>query len=171
MLKRILVTCLLSLLVACGESTTEPIDRLEALAKQAAEEAAAQTVDPHEINMIEFRRKVMGAAGLQLYVIFINDMGQPVDYFVTKGKCTSSNKRLTPGYKVVEGDGGSYVKKFDVPAAAEDGAYGSSDEYIYCFTADGRYKQWNGEYYISDRPIELSIKPLVIDVRGVISGQ
>ncbi len=140
------------------------VDRLAELAKKAAKEAAELTIDPHEINMIEYRRDLMGKAGLQLYVIFMNDMGQPVDYFVTDGKCTSSNKRLTDGTKIVSGDRGSYTGNVDVPAASEDGTHGESDEYIYCRTVDGKYKQWNGDYYVSDFPIELTIKPLVIDI-------
>jgi hypothetical protein len=106
----------------------------------------------------------MGQPGLQLYVIFLNDMGQPIDYFVTDGKCTSSGKRLTPDTAVVRGDRGSHYGYFAVPARSEDGTYGTSDEYIYCKTADGKYKQWNGDYYTSSAPIELVIKPLVIDV-------
>jgi hypothetical protein len=83
---------------------------------------------------------------------------------VTNGKCTSSGKRLTPDTDIVHGDRGSYHGNFDVPARSEDGTYGSSDEYIYCKTADGKYKQWNGDYYVSSAPIELTIKPLIIDV-------
>ncbi len=152
-------------LAACGEKAPPTaVDRLEALAQQAAQEAAAATIDPQEINMIEYRRTLMGKPGLQLYVVFINDMGQPIDYFVTNGKCTSSNKRLTDTTELVKGDKGSYYGYFDVPAASEDGTHGSSDEYIYCRTADGKYKQWNGDYYASDKPIELTIKPLVVNI-------
>ncbi|MEY4723580.1 MAG: hypothetical protein RLZZ324_1093 [Candidatus Parcubacteria bacterium] len=153
----------------CMDGRPEPtpeVDKLAAKAQQAAEESARETVTPNEIEMIEFRRNVMGRTGLQLYVTFINDMGQPVDYFVTKGKCTSSNKRLTDDTKLVEGDKGSYYGYFDVPAASEDGTNGESDEYIYCRTVDGKYKQWNGDYYASDAPIELTIKPLVLDLSG-----
>ncbi len=168
-----------ALLTLCGCSSDQPptpVDRLAELAKKAAREAAEMTVDPHEITMIEYRRDLMGQARLQLYVIFMNDMGQPVDYFVTSGKCTSSNKRLTDGTKIVSGDRGSYRGNFDVPAASEDGTHGESDEYIYCRSADGKYKQWNGDYYVSDYPIELTIKPLVInsiigDKSGIQSQQ
>jgi len=160
----LLVLALLYLPGCTEQPPPTPVDRLAALAYKAAQEAAALTIDPHEINMIEYRRDLMGKAGLQLYVIFMNDMGQPVDYFVTDGKCSSSNKRLTNATKIVWGDRGSYTGGFDVPAASEDGTHGESDEYIYCKTVDGKYKQWNGDYYVSDFPIELTIKPLVIDI-------
>ena len=149
----------------------KPVDKLAMQAQAAAEEAAAATIVPQEIEMIKFRRKVMGRAGLQLYVVFFNDMGQPIEYFVTDGKCTSSNKRLTDTQDIIKGDKGSYYGWFVVPSASEDGTYGSSDEYIFCKTVDGKYKQWNGDYYASDRPIELQIKPLVIEIGKKIQSQ
>lgn len=153
------------LLTGCIEpEPPKPVDKLAQMAEAAAQRAAAATVDPHEIKMIERRRTLMGKPGLQLYVVFLNDMGQPIEYFVTDGKCTSSGKRLTPGEQVVRGDGGSTYKYFVLPARSEDGTHGDSDEYIYCKTVDGKYKQWNGDYYVSDAPVELTIKPLVIDV-------
>jgi hypothetical protein len=168
LIKRIVVAisaCALLALVGCGKiEPPEPVDRLAAIAQQAAQEAAVQTSDPQEIKMIEWRRELMGKPGLQMYVVFINDIGQPIDYFTTKGKCSSSNKRLTDATALVKGDRGSYSGLFYVPAASEDGTYGQSDEYIYCRTVDGKYKQWNGDYYISDRPIELTIKPLVVNI-------
>ena len=153
-------------LASCDSSPTTDVDHLAQKAAQAAEEAAAATIEPHEIKMIEYRRGVMGKPGLQLYVVFLNDMGQPIDYFVTEGKCSSSNKRLTDSTAFVQGDRGSYYGYFDVPAASEDGTYGESDEYVFCRTVDGKYKQWNGDRLISDQPIELTIKPLVIDRSG-----
>lgn len=153
----------LALLSGCGErSPPTPVDRLAALAEAAAKDAAEQTTDPHEIKMIEYKRALMGKPGLQMYIVFLNDMGQPIDYFVTEGKCSSSNKRLTDPTKIVEGDRGSYIGNFDVPGPSEDGTYGESDEYIYCKTVDGKYKQWNGDYLKSDKPFELTIKPLVV---------
>jgi hypothetical protein len=149
-------------LSGCKEEVPEPIDRLKALAQKAAKDAKEQTVTPHEIEMIKFRGELMGKAGLQLYVVFFGDFGQPIDYFMTDGKCTSSNKRLVPKQMVVKGDRGSYFGYFLVPAPSADGTHGSSGDYIYCKTATGIYKEWNGEYYASDRPIELTIEPLVI---------
>lgn len=159
----ILSVVLIGMMSGCEQAPPTPVDKLAQKAAAAAQEAAALTVEPQEINMILWRRELMGKPGLQLYIVFINDMGQPIDYF-TSGKCTSSNKRLTDGTALVLGDKGSYNGYFDVPAASEDGTYGESDEYIYCKTIDGKYKQWNGDYYLSDRPIELTIKPLVVKI-------
>jgi len=153
------------LLTACVEqSKPTPVDVLAQKATAAAERSASAALTPHEINMIEWRREFMGKPGLTLYVVFFNDMGQPIDYFVS-GKCTSSNKRLIPGEHFVKGSKkGGWDGDFVMNAPSEDGTYGPSDEYIFCFTVDGKYKQWNGDYYASSAPIELTIKPLVIDL-------
>ncbi|MEY4723581.1 MAG: hypothetical protein RLZZ324_1094 [Candidatus Parcubacteria bacterium] len=154
-------------LTACNEAPAkaapeDPVEKLERKAQEAGERAARETVEPNEIEMIAYRRKLMGKSGLQMYVVLLSRSGQPIDYFVTKGKCTSSKKRLTPTHKLVDSGPNSVVVK----AAAEDGTHGTSGEYIYCRTADGKYKQWNGRYYASDSPIELTIKPLVLDMSG-----
>jgi hypothetical protein len=152
------------LLTGCIEqSKPTAVDVLAQKASAAAERSASAALTPHEINMIEWRREFMGKPGLTLYVVFFNDMGQPIDYFVS-GKCTSSNKRLTPGEHFVRGLKNGFNGDFVMNAPSEDGTYGPSDEYIFCFTVDGKYKQWNGDYYASSTPIELTIKPLVIDL-------
>ncbi len=147
--------------------TTNAVAALQQKAEEAAQRAASETLEPNEINNIRDRRKVMGQPGLQMYVVFLSKSGQPIDYFVTDGKCVSSKKRLTSTDRLVDYGANAVV----VPAPSEDGTYGSSAPYIYCWTADGKYKQWNGQYYASTAPIELTIKPLVIDLSGKNQSQ
>ncbi|MDP2593993.1 MAG: hypothetical protein Q8P36_01490 [bacterium] len=142
------------------------VDELQRKAREAGQRAASNTIEPHEINNIERRRTLMGKPGLVQYVVFMSKSGQPIEYFVADGKCTSSDKRLTPGERLVRGDGGEWNADFVMKSASEDGTYGHSSPYIYCKTVDGKYKQWNGQYYASDYPIELTIKPIVIDTSG-----
>lgn len=147
-----------------AEKQTKPTatERLQNQAAEAAQRAAADTTEPNEINMIKERRIMNGRPGLQMYVILLSKGGQPIDYFVTEGKCTSSKKRLSPTHRLVDTGPNSLVVK----APSEDGTFGTSAPYIYCKTVNGVYKQWNGNYYASDKPIELTIKPLVIDTSG-----
>ncbi len=141
-------------------------------ARDAAARVVEATLVPHEINTIFWRNELMGKLGLQFYVIFFNSTGQPIDYFVTQGKCSSSNKRLTKPWRFergqtgVDSDGHGVYGDFVLPTSGIDGTHGRSDTYVFCKTVDGKYKQWNGRYYLSDVPIELTIKPLVIDVSG-----
>ena len=173
-MKRTLLLSTIIALAFAGASLSAPasaqqsdaVKRLSNRAAQAAQESASATVEPNEINNIERRRELMGKAGLIQYVIFLSKSGQPIDYFAINGKCTSSEKRLTPPERLVRGDGGEHSLDFVVKAPSEDGTYGSSSPYIYCKTTDGKYKQWNGQYYVSDYPIELTIKPVIIDASG-----
>jgi hypothetical protein len=140
--------------------------------EQIAQKSASEVYVNHEVEMITYRRKLMGKPGLQLYVVFFSSKGQPVDYFVTDGKCSSSTKRLLPTWKKqtgqtgIDSDGYFVHGDFIVPARSLDGTSGSSDKYIFCKTVDGKYKQWNRGYYISDAPIELTIKPLVVNIKS-----
>lgn len=173
MYKKIAALLLVFMLLMCANSVlaqgNSETNKLKELAKITALKLDKMTLEPNEINAIAYRRKLMGKPGLQLYVVFFNDMGQPIDYFVTAGKCSSSNKRLTKPWKFENGqtgkdsDGNAVYGDFVVPAMAEDGTNGQSDNYIHCTTIDGKYKQWNGRYYVSDAPIEITIKPLVVE--------
>ncbi len=151
-----------SFALAATHVADDPIARLQKQAAEAGQRAAAQTVEPNEIDMIKYRRILNGKPGLQMYVVLLSRSGQPIDYFVTKGKCTSSEKRLTPTHRLAHPGPNDVVVK----APSEDGTFGSSSPYIYCRTVNDQYKQWNGRYYVSDSPIELTIKPLVIDTSG-----
>ena len=154
-------------------SPPETVKSLQQKGAVAASGVAAETLEASEIEMIEWRRHLMGRLGLQFCVVFLNDKGQPVDYFVTRGKCSSSGKRLTASWKFAHGrtgvdkDGNSVHGDFVLPRPAEDGMHGAPDEYVYCRTVDGKYKQWNGRYYLSDSPIELTIKPLVLNIKNL----
>ncbi len=160
----ILAVCALGL-AACENSPppAKPSDALAKMREKAAAEAERAVTNSYEINNIAKRRHLFGKPGIIGYVVFLNDMGQPVQYLTVDGKCTSSNKRLTRGQEIMEGQ---YSNEFVVDAASEDGTYGKSDEYIYCFTPDGRYVQWSGQYLYSDKPFDLTTKPMVISVQS-----
>lgn len=160
-----LIGICLTFLATSTQAQDQKPDALKALqqrAEAAGQRAAAATVEANEINMIGYRRKLNGKTGLQLYVVFLSRSGQPIDYFVTDGKCVSSTKRLTPSYELVDTGPNSVL----IDAPSEDGTHGKSSPYVYCKTVDGKYKQWNGRYYASDAPIELTIKPIMIDPSG-----
>lgn len=152
---------------AFAQQNNDPIAALQKQADEAAQRAASETLEPNEINSIRDRRILMGQPGLLMYVAFLSRSGQPIDYFVVDGKCVSSKKRLSPTQVLTDPGANAVV----ITAPSEDGTYGSSGSYIYCFTVDGKYKQWNGKYYASTAPVELTIKPLVIDVSGKLQSQ
>jgi len=150
-----------------------PRSAVEAQRRQADAEVSKEQTYSYEIENIKHRRLLFGKPGIIGYVVFLNQSGQPVQYLTVSGKCTSAGKRITqtkqyewmpyPGIADTDKDSdrsGNY-QLMDGPG--EDGVYGQSEPYIYCFGADGRYWQWSGDYLYSDKPFDLTIKPLVID--------
>lgn len=135
--------------------------------EQAIADVQSTVTESYEIDNIGQRRLLYGKPGQISYVVLLAGP-VVVDYFTVDGKCTSSKKRLLPGEKLVaitngtDGDGNYKYKGAALAVQSDDGTYGSSAEYIYCFTTDGRYVQWNGAYDVSDKPIELTMQPLVV---------
>lgn len=152
-------------LSACeqGSSAPAPSDNLTKARESAAAEAQSAVTQSYEIDNVKKRRLLFGKPGVIGYVAFFGGMGQPVQYLTVMGKCTSSNKRLTSGEEIQDAGYSHYVV---MKAPAEDGTYGSSDEYIYCFTTNGTYAQWNGLYLFSNKPFELTTPPMVISVQN-----
>ena len=138
-------------------------DHLTQARESAADQAQREVTESYEIDNILARRLLFGKPGVIGYVAFFGGMGQPIQYLTVKGKCTSSNKRLTPGEVITNGD---YNHQFVMRAPGEDGTFGTSDEYIYCFATNGTYDQWNGPYLYSSKPFELTTPPIVISVQS-----
>jgi hypothetical protein len=104
-----------------------------------------------EIDNIKHRLELTSQPGLAGYILLMNE--------AIKGKITSGSKRLTePMQRWSNGNGGAVV----APAPSDEGTWGSSNEYIYYWTAAGEYRQWNGKYLYSDKPFRIRIEPLVI---------
>ncbi len=149
-----------------GPPSTQPHNKQAQAAK--AEQAASQiTFDENaEIDNIQRRLELTSAPGLLGYVVLMNAAGQPVMYTTVKGKITSGGKRLTKPYEFARVSGGSNGGVDDqVPAPSDEGTYGISGEYVYFWTESDQYVQWNGTYLYSDKPIRLSVEPIVVDVQ------
>lgn len=43
-----------------------------------------------------------------------------------------------------------------------DGTYGENPHGIFWFTQDGTYMEWNGNYFVSDRPMRLAQEPIMV---------
>lgn len=163
-----IVAC--SLLVAgCNEADGSTVQ--DAKQNQAEKGAAlAQTVLSHssenaEQENIANRLKLTMNPGQIGFILLMNQAGQPIAYYGVKGKITSGGKRLTNPQKWATGVdcGGNYCDEM-VTAPSDEGTYGESDPYVYFWTADGQYIQWNGAYLYSDKPFRTRVEPLVIAI-------
>lgn len=95
--------------------------------------------------------------------IYLTSYGRVMAFYAVKGKVTSGNKRLTSPQKQVGADWCSQGNCDLIIEAPElDGTYGSSNPYIYFWTTEGAYVQWNGEYMLSDQPLKLTTTPELV---------
>lgn len=92
--------------------------------------------------------------------IYLTSYGHIMAFYTVKGKVTSGGKRLTPSI----GDTGcGYQNPCTATELPElDGTYGTSGQYIFFWTTDGTYVQWNGEYMLSDNPLQLNETPAMV---------
>lgn len=162
-MKYIIFSILISL-AACVPVEAPPTAKQ--LQAQKAERAAEQLdfAENAEIENITRRLQLTSAPGLIGYVVLFNDMGQPIKYTTVKGKITSGSKRLTSPQELKLLTTGGNMSYEVIDAPSDEGTYGSSNPYIYFWDQNGTYIQWSGDYLYSDKPIRLSVEPLVVEI-------
>lgn len=168
MLKRISLlaasVAALTMLAGCPE---EQPSAKTAQAQKAAEAAnSISFTENAEIDNIKKRLELTSQPGLLGYIVLLNGVGQPVYYGTIKGKVTSGSKRLTPPDRTYDAGQSRGIRQ----APSDEGTYGSSGEYIFFWTTSGQYMQWNDKYLYSDKPIRLTVQPLVVSVDTAASG-
>lgn len=97
--------------------------------------------------------------------IYLLSFGKVISFYLVKGKVSSGGKRLTNDQQLVQGyapggSGGYNDPKSDVMNAPElDGTYGKSGDYIFFWTTDDTYIQWNEGYMLCDKPLKMATQP------------
>jgi hypothetical protein len=98
--------------------------------------------------------------------VYLISFGKVMAFYPIKGKITSGKKRLTNNQQMVSGwvySNGATGNKSDIMNAPElDGTYGESDSYIFFWTTDNTYVQWNGEYMLCDKPLKFTTQPELV---------
>lgn len=164
-MKYIIAIIFLASLSGCDER--QPTSSQVKMAQSQKAESAANSIvfdENAEIDNIKKRLELTADPGLLGYVVLLNEMGQPVMYIGVKGKITSGGKRLTKPYDWVHKDCGQAYCDKEVDAPSDEGTYGHSGEYVYFWTTNGQYIQWNGKYLYSDQPFRLTKEPLVLSI-------
>lgn len=151
-----------SLLTACTPNDTQPTAKEQQA--DAGTRLANQVVSGHTENAeqknIARRLSLTMNPGQIGFIALFNNAGAPIAYYAVKGKITSSGKRLTaPDERNCWSESCAYHQ-----SSSDEGTYGSSDPYVYFWTVDDVFMQWNGSYLYSDKPFRLRIEPLVISV-------
>lgn len=161
-MKKFFVRALVVASLGLAGCEPEAPTKKEEQAQKAAEAANSINFSENsEIINITRRLKLTANPGQQGFVLLLNEMGQPIMYTSVKGKITSGSKRLTRPQEIVYDQYGNFTS--DSPS--DEGTYGSSNEYIFFWTENGQYVQWNGKYLYSDKPFRIQQTPLVVNVR------
>lgn len=163
----LLAVSLLVMGIGCAGSPP-PAPTQKQIQSQKAKEAAESInfSENSEIDNIKKRLELTSNPGALGYVVLLNEMGQPIVYTSVVGKVTSSSKRLTSPWQVYDmcRNGVSIDCLTVTDAPSDEGTWGSSSPYVYFWSQTGQYYQWSGQYLYSDKPLRLSVKPLVIDL-------
>ncbi len=96
------------------------------------------------------------------YIYLLSDMGSVITFFPIKGKVSSVNSMLTTTEQIVEGGYSSSHWGVTISSPDLDGSYGSNGDAIFFFTTEGVYCEWNGKYFLCDRPLKLTTTPILI---------
>lgn len=104
--------------------------------------------------------------------IYLISYGKVMAFYSVEGKVSSLNSYITPMEKIVDSEGRfpcnaawrtNWVEPCYVIQSPDiDGAYGENADGIFFFTTDGAYVEWNGEYMMSDFPLQLSTPPALV---------
>jgi len=87
--------------------------------------------------------------------IYLISFGKVMAFYTVKGKVTSGNKRLTTNQKIIQNSGYDAGNYSVVEEASLDGTYGTSGDYIFFWTTDGSYVQWDDHYMLCDKPLKV----------------
>lgn len=113
----------------------------------------------------------------EIFHVYLMSHGKVVSYFAAQGKVSSVNSKLTQPQQLVRcrsGDQGRYdtVNSNDqhcvVSSPQLDGSYGTNGDGVFFFTTDGSYVEWNGEYVVSERPLNINT-PLSLEAQVNVS--
>jgi hypothetical protein len=98
------------------------------------------------------------------YVVLMTESGAVLGCFTVDGKVSSLNSFLTPDSELYEQEYGSNGYSYGNKWLADvDGSYGSNDNGIFFFTAEGNYMEWNSNYLYSDIPFKIDAPVLKVE--------
>ncbi len=94
------------------------------------------------------------------HVYAVANDGTIIGYWVAQGKVSSVNSKLTNNRQIVKApqmDDGTwdYDGLFKVESPQMDGSYGTNGDAIFFFTTSGNYVEYNGEYVVSEEPMNI----------------
>lgn len=156
-----------------GASTITEMEQTETNHQRLARRIPPpQLQDSQERRNLVRRLELVNNANRISYIHLLAMDGRVIFYSTVRGKVSSLNSMLTTSQQVVTipypacSGQGCYGQNV-IESPDFDGTYGDNPRGIFWFTPDGTYMEWNGNYFISDRPMRLSQEPtMVMQVNG-----
>lgn len=140
--------------ISCSSETPEEIARNEAQSQKA-------TGDTLEKKNLEEKRK-REENGSAVRFVYLYSFGQPMGYYVAKGKISSSGSQRTPEQDNMWTCKNNYgCQPIVVDGAQDDGSYGKGDPGIFFFLADGNMIETTFDYVVSEKPLTAVNVPLL----------
>lgn len=145
---------LIGSLTACTEKTPEEVNRDNVQAQKSQGETL-------EKKNLEAKRQREENPDATRY-LYLYSFGQPMGYYITKGKISSSGSQRTPEQDNMWTCKTSHgCQPIVVDGAKDDGSYGAGDPGIFFFLANGQMVETNFDYLISDAPMAAVNVPLL----------
>lgn len=150
-MKRIISSVAIALMAAVTLTACGPTEEEQARSAVQAQKSQGDTLEKKNLEEKRKREENPNAVGY----IYLYSFGQPMGYYVAKGKISSNGSQRTP-----EQDnmwtcrpGTTECSAIVVDGAQDDGSYGSSDPGIFFFLADGTKVVTSFDYLQTDKPI------------------
>lgn len=137
-------------------------------ASETAEESARNAVQSQkaqgetlEKKNLELKRQREEDPNAVRY-LYLYSFGQPMGYYVTKGKISSSGSQRTPEQDNMWTCKANHgCQPIVVDGAKDDGSYGAGDPGLFFFLADGTMIETSFDYLLADKPIAAVNVPLL----------
>lgn len=141
-------------LSACSYETAEEAARNQA----QSQKAQGETLEKKNLELKRQREEDPSA----VRYLYLYTFGQPMGYYITKGKISSSGSQRTPEQDNMWTCKGSHgCQAIVVDGAKDDGSYGGGDPGLFFFLADGTMVETNFDFLVSDRPLTAVNVPLL----------
>lgn len=145
-------------IITMGSTSCGPTDEEQARNQAQAQKSTGETLEKKNLELKRQREEDPNA----VRYLYLYSFGQPMGYYITKGKISSSGSQRTPEqdnmWTCYSGHG---CQPIVVDGAKDDGSYGAGDPGVFFFLADGTMVETNFDYLIADKPITAVNVPLL----------
>lgn len=144
----------IAIIFALGACSGDGMEEYEQREKDNAAVKTLQSGASLEKTQLTERLKRQNVSTKVGYV-YLTTFGQPIGYYVIKGKVSNAGSQLAPEQEVLRRCSSCEVFLSDGPQ--DDGTYGTGDPGIFFFTAAGTMIETDFNYIYTDQPMDLDV--------------